>query len=163
MVNNTSLLVWFLVHGHGIPTLMWLKIDTDFPSQKGFFSQPFLSPIVVRISWKITISWNWKNEVAIFLITLLTKVKRFLRCSTQQIRNFIWRVQCWESILFYEGKSFINNRKFENFPDDFNRVVLEPELEVADSDYINASYVDVSTCKNARCPKINNEALNYEL
>merc|ERR1712012_1217977 len=27
-------------------------------------------------------------------------------------------------------------------PYDFNRVVLEPELEVADSDYINASYVD---------------------
>ena len=28
--------------------------------------------------------------------------------------------------------------------DDFNRVVLEPEADVADSDYINASYVDVS-------------------
>ena len=30
------------------------------------------------------------------------------------------------------------------FSDDFNRVVLEPEIDVADSDYINASYVDVS-------------------
>ena len=29
--------------------------------------------------------------------------------------------------------------------DDFNRVVLEPEADVADSDYINASYVDVSS------------------
>ena len=28
--------------------------------------------------------------------------------------------------------------------DDFNRVVLEPEADIADSDYINASYVDVS-------------------
>ena len=28
--------------------------------------------------------------------------------------------------------------------DDFNRVVLEPEADVADSDYVNASYVDVS-------------------
>ena len=27
--------------------------------------------------------------------------------------------------------------------DDFNRVVLEPEADIADSDYINASYVDV--------------------
>ena len=28
--------------------------------------------------------------------------------------------------------------------DDYNRVVLEPEEGVPDSDYINASYVDVS-------------------
>lgn len=30
------------------------------------------------------------------------------------------------------------------FSDDYNRVVLEPEDGVPDSDYINASYVDVS-------------------
>ena len=29
--------------------------------------------------------------------------------------------------------------------DDFNRVVLDPEDGVADSDYVNASYVDVRT------------------
>ena len=28
--------------------------------------------------------------------------------------------------------------------DDYNRVVLDPEDGVADSDYVNASYVDVS-------------------
>ena len=28
---------------------------------------------------------------------------------------------------------------------DYNRVILEPEEGVPDSDYINASYVDVST------------------
>ena len=30
------------------------------------------------------------------------------------------------------------------FPVDYNRVILEPEEGVPDSDYINASYVDVS-------------------
>ena len=30
------------------------------------------------------------------------------------------------------------------FPDDYNRVVLEPDESCPDSDYINASYVDVS-------------------
>ena len=29
--------------------------------------------------------------------------------------------------------------------DDYNRVVLDPEDNIPDSDYINASYVDVST------------------
>ncbi len=31
------------------------------------------------------------------------------------------------------------------FLDDFNRVVLDPADGLQDSDYINASYVDVST------------------
>lgn len=39
-------------------------------------------------------------------------------------------------------KSVIIN--INNISDDFNRVVLEPEADIADSDYINASYVDVS-------------------
>jgi protein tyrosine phosphatase len=30
--------------------------------------------------------------------------------------------------------------------DDYNRVVLEPLDDTPDSDYINASYVDVSKC-----------------
>ena len=38
----------------------------------------------------------------------------------------------------------IGMRYFTSFTDDFNRVVLEPEADVADSDYVNASYVDVS-------------------
>ena len=33
---------------------------------------------------------------------------------------------------------------FSYFSDDYNRVVLEMEEGVPDSDYINASYVDVS-------------------
>ena len=40
--------------------------------------------------------------------------------------------------------SFTNIVHFPNLSaDDFNRVVLEPEEGVPDSDYINASYVDV--------------------
>ena len=31
------------------------------------------------------------------------------------------------------------------FADDYNRVVLEPDESNPDSDYINASYVDVSS------------------
>ena len=34
------------------------------------------------------------------------------------------------------------------FSDDHNRVILEPEEGVPDSDYINASYVDVSFMNN---------------
>lgn len=33
---------------------------------------------------------------------------------------------------------------FKFFSDDYNRVVLEPFEDIPDSDYINASYVDVS-------------------
>jgi len=43
------------------------------------------------------------------------------------------------------GSKKANMEKNQNpriIPYDFNRVVLEPELDVADSDYINASYVD---------------------
>ena len=42
-------------------------------------------------------------------------------------------------------KSFRCNKFLCNPSDDFNRVVLEPEEGVPDSDYINASYVDVSS------------------
>lgn len=39
-----------------------------------------------------------------------------------------------------------------SFPDDYNRVVLDPLEGEPDSDYINASYVDVSI--NFRNPNI---------
>ena len=38
----------------------------------------------------------------------------------------------------------IMNQIFFYFSVDYNRVILEPEEGVPDSDYINASYVDVS-------------------
>ena len=38
----------------------------------------------------------------------------------------------------------IMNQIFLYFSVDYNRVILEPEEGVPDSDYINASYVDVS-------------------
>ena len=44
--------------------------------------------------------------------------------------------------IIIQTKSVIIN--INNISDDFNRVVLEPEADIADSDYINASYVDVS-------------------
>ena len=40
---------------------------------------------------------------------------------------------------------FQTPEKLYFYSDDFNRVVLEPEEGVPDSDYINASYVDVSS------------------
>merc|ERR1712137_1035254 len=43
------------------------------------------------------------------------------------------------------GSKKTNMEKNQNpriIPYDFNRVVLEPEADIADSDYINASYVD---------------------
>ena len=47
-----------------------------------------------------------------------------------------------QRIIISTEKSVIIN--ISNISDDFNRVVLEPEADIADSDYINASYVDVS-------------------
>ena len=41
-------------------------------------------------------------------------------------------------------KCLLRSVSKNNVLDDFNRVVLEPEEGVADSDYVNASYVDVS-------------------
>lgn len=41
------------------------------------------------------------------------------------------------------------------FIDDYNRVVLEMEEGVPDSDYINASYVDVSFCLAQKVPTTN--------
>jgi protein tyrosine phosphatase len=40
------------------------------------------------------------------------------------------------------------NYIFVSYPDDYNRVVLEPLDDTPDSDYVNASYVDVSNLCN---------------
>jgi hypothetical protein len=47
------------------------------------------------------------------------------------------------------------NYIFVSHADDYNRVVLEPLDDTPDSDYVNASYVDVSKlrsmCVNLNC------------
>ena len=53
-----------------------------------------------------------------------------------------WMTRNSQRIIISTEKSVIIN--ISNISDDFNRVVLEPEADIADSDYINASYVDVS-------------------
>ena len=45
----------------------------------------------------------------------------------------------------FQISEFLGKTCHCNPSDDFNRVVLEPEEGVPDSDYINASYVDVSS------------------
>ena len=47
-------------------------------------------------------------------------------------------------VLFTYFIDGIMNQIFLYFSVDYNRVILEPEEGVPDSDYINASYVDVS-------------------
>lgn len=79
-------------------------------------------------------------QQALFLIILKCKCWHMISQSTHRKPATMSK-----RALLYCSKSCIDIIQVPFFTDDYNRVVLEMEEGVPDSDYINASYVDVSS------------------
>lgn len=52
------------------------------------------------------------------------------------------KYKSWKVIFSQDNKVYITS--FFSVSDDYNRVVLDTIPDIPDSDYVNASYVDVS-------------------